>query len=411
MKERSIVQKIVVATRDTPIILLNGARQTGKSTLAKHLLDTGRFDRYLTLDDGITLAAAHHDPEAFIRNLREPTVIDEVQRAPELFRAIKAEIDRDRRPGRFLLTGSADVFLLPTLSESLAGRMEIFTLWPFSQGERDGLREKFIDSVFADRLPPLQPEEGSASLMQRILTGGFPEAAERSDPDRRNAWFRSYITTILQRDIRDLANIEGLSMLPRLLSLLAARSASLLNYSEIARSSGLSQTTLKRYMALLMATFLVREIPAWSGNIGKRLIKAPKLLLTDTGLLASLIGIDELRIDAEPNLTGMLLETFVANELLKQISWSDTRPTLHHFRSQAGQEVDWVLEASDGTIVGIEVKGANRIEPRTFKGLELLAEERPEHFRRGIVLYGGDQVVPFTDTITALPVSALWRMR
>lgn len=410
MKERSITEHMLTAVQDTPVILLNGARQTGKSTLARHFIDTGHFTRYLTLDDSLVLAAAHNDPDGFVRNLREPTIIDEVQRAPELFTAIKAEVDRDRRPGRFFLTGSADVFLLPRLSESLAGRMEIFTLWPFSQGERLGIREKFIDAVFAEELPPLQPEPEKTNRIEQALAGGFPEATERATPERRDAWFRSYITTILQRDVRDLANIEGLSTLPRLLSLLAARSSSLLNASEIARSSGLPLTTLKRYMALLQATFLVREIPAWSGNIGKRLVKAPKLLLTDTGLLASLLGIGPQRIESEPNLWGMLLETFVAGELLKQITWSAIRPALYHFRSQTGTEVDCLLETNDGRIVGIEVKGTNKVEQRAFRGLQFLAEEQPQRFQRGILLYGGDQAVPFSDKIIALPISALWRM-
>lgn len=411
MKSRSISEKISEALQDTPVILLNGARQTGKSTLARHFIEAGHFSQYLTLDDSITLAAAHNDPDGFIRNLSTPTIIDEVQRAPELFTAIKAAVDRDRRPGQFFLTGSADVFLLPQLSESLAGRLEIFTLWPFSQGEKLGVHERFIDLIFDEELPPLQQERTKENLVDQVLVGGFPEATERTSQERREAWFRSYITTILQRDVRELANIEGLSTLPRLLSLLAARSSSLLNYSEIARSSGLPQTTLKRYIALLQATFLVREIPAWSGNIGKRLVKSPKLLVTDTGLLASLIGIGKKRIATEPNLWGMLLETFVANELLRQSTWSRIQPTVYHFRSQTGAEVDCVLEANDGTLVGIEVKGTNRVERRTFNGLQLLAEERPGNFRRGILLYGGDQVIPFSDKIIALPVSALWRMQ
>jgi len=410
MRQRAIAHKIREALTDTPVILLNGGRQTGKSTLARQFVDTGDFGKYLTLDDSTTLEAASSDPGGFVRGLSEPTIIDEVQRVPELFRAIKAEVDRNRRPGRFFLTGSADIFLVPRLSESLAGRVEIFTLWPFSQGEYEGRADGFIDAAFGETLPAMSGDDGTTPLMDRILTGGFPEAAVRTSQERRQAWFQSYITTLLQRDIRDLANIEGLTSLPRLISLMAARSTGIQNYSEISRTSGLPQTTLKRYMALLQATFLLRELPAWSGNIGKRLVKSPKLLITDTGLMASLTGIGRNRVEVEPNLFGRLLETFALNELIKQRTWSRTLPELFYMRSQTGMEVDCVLKRADGTLVGIEIKSAVSIGKAAFRGLNLLAEAQPDRFHRGIVLYSGDQAVQFSDRMIALPVSALWRM-
>lgn len=398
------------ALEDTPVILLNGGRQTGKSTLAREFVEAGMFTQYLTLDDSTTLEAAAGNPDGFIRGLGGPTVIDEVQRVPELFRAIKAEVDRDRTPGRFFLTGSADVFLVPRISESLAGRMEIFTLWPFSQGEFEETSEKFIDTLFSDDLPTAEIGPDAISIAERILRGGFPEAAERKNSDRRQAWFKSYVTTLLQRDIRDLANIEGLTSLPRLLSLLAARSTTIQNYSEISRSAGLPQTTLKRYMALLQATFLLRDVPAWSGNIGKRLVKSPKLTITDTGLMGSLMGIDAARLEIEPNVLGRLTETFVLNELRKQRTWSRTMPDMYYLRSQTGIEVDCILERADGKIVGIEIKSAASVGKQAFKGLTMIAEARPDQFHRGVVLYTGDRIINFSDRMHAVPISALWRM-
>jgi len=293
MIRRNIWNSLAEAMADTPVVLINGARQTGKSTLAKWYTENISGGRYLTLDDATVLAAATQDPAGFLSGLDGPVVLDEIQHAPGLFPAVKAEVDRDRRPGRFLLTGSADVLLLPDLSESLAGRMEILTLWPFSDGEMMESNASFIDQVFSENsVSSPQSPESRQELLQRIIIGGFPEVVSRKDARRRNAWFGSYITTILQRDVRDLANIEHLTLLPRLLSLLATRSSCLLNYSELSRSLALPQSTLKRYMALLETTFLVQLLPPWSANLGKRLVKSPKIMLCDTGLMAYLLGMD-----------------------------------------------------------------------------------------------------------------------
>lgn len=338
-------------------------------------------------------------------------MLDEVQRVPELFLAIKAALDRDRRPGRFLLTGSADVLLLPRLSESLVGRMEILTLWPFSQGELEGVREGFVDAVFSDRLPSLpQRGMGTSELIERVVVGGYPEAVVRSTQARRQAWFSSYVTAILHRDVRDLANIEHLGALPRLLSLLSARITSLLNYSELSRSLGLAQSTLKRYLALLEITFLVQLLPAWSPNLGKRLVKSPKLLLIDTGLAAHLLGLDPKALGSRPELLGPLVENFVAMELKKQIAWSKAQPSMFHLRTGAGQEVDIVLEDASGRVVGIEVKAAATVRPQDFGGLRYLAGLLGDRFLRGIVLYTGDQHVPFGEDLHAVPISSLWEL-
>lgn len=409
MYRRYVAPLVREALRDTPVVLLNGARQTGKSTLVRSGMLRNSAARYLTLDEAGVLAAAEADPVGFLSGFEGPVILDEVQRSPGLFPAIKAEVDHDRRPGRFLLTGSANVLLLPRISESLAGRIEILTLWPLSQGEIEGVEEGFIDAVFSREPISFQQEpEGTSDLLDRILRGGYPEVLGRGSEARRRAWFGSYVTTILQRDVRDFSNIERLTELPRLLSLLAARAASLVNYSELSRSASMSQSTLKRYFSLLEATFLVQTLSAWSSNLGKRLVRSPKLLLCDTGLISSLQGLDAERLAANPVLVGPLLENFVAMELRKQSTWSLTQPRLFHFRTQTGQEVDVVLEDAAGRVVGVEVKAAATVGARDFRGLHALAEASAGRFRRGIVLYAGRTTVPFGKDLYALPVNSLW---
>ncbi|MSQ47764.1 MAG: ATP-binding protein [Deltaproteobacteria bacterium] len=408
---RNLTPALQAALADTPIVLLTGARQTGKSTLVQDIASTTHPARYLTFDDSGALSAVRTDPAGFLAGMDGAVILDEVQRAPELFLALKAAVDRDRRPGRFLLTGSANVLLLPRLAETLVGRMEILTLWPLSQGEIEGRFEGFIDAVFADALPPLKPSsETWTTLLDRLLIGGYPEVLTRATEERRTAWFNSYVTTLLQRDVRDLAQIEGLTSLPRLLTLLATRATALLNFSELSRSIAMPQSTLKRYLALLETTFLLCPLPAWSSNVGKRLVKAPKMGLSDTGLLSALSAIRKERLLAEHGLAGPLLENFVVMELRKQTSWSRTRPQVFHFRTQTGQEVDVVLEDGAGRIVGIEVKASATISTHDFKGLRALAETAGSRFYRGVVLYTGTEPLPFGPQFYALPVSALWEL-
>jgi predicted AAA+ superfamily ATPase len=412
MFTRHLQQSLQAALADTPATLLVGARQTGKSTLCESVAVGEHRARYLTFDDAAVLAAARADPGGFVAGLDTPVVLDEIQRAPELFPALKLAVDRRRQPGRFLLTGSANVLMLPRVAESLAGRMEVLTLWPLSQGEIGGVREGFIDAVFAAALSlPKSPGLSRSEILGRALRGGYPEPLQRSDPRRRRAWFGSYITTILQRDVRDISNIEGLAALPRLLTILGARAASLLNYAELSRSAAMPQSTLKRYIDLLEATFLIRIVPAWSSNRAKRLMKTPRLLLTDTGLLAYLTGLTEARLEEDTNLAGALLENFVAMELTKQASWSEIHPEICHYRTLAGQEVDLVLEGDDGRIVGVEVKASAAIGTGDFKGLASLREASGRRFHRGIVLYTGTEALPFGDKLYALPISALWQLQ
>lgn len=410
MFARHVRPCIEAALADTPVVMLQGPRQSGKSTLASSLIEAMPGGRYLTLDDATVLAAARSDAAGFLSGIAGPAVIDEIQRAPELLVAIKAAVDRDRRPGQFLLTGSADVLLLPTVSESLAGRLERFVLWPLSQGELAGATEHFVDRLFAATQTFNPGKLSRDALIERLLVGGFPVPLSRSSPARRSAWFDSYVATILQRDVRELAAIDRLSDLPRLLTLLAARATGLTNHAEVARTIGLPQTTLKRYMALLEWVFLVRELPAWSGNLSKRLVKAPKLLVTDSGLAAHLTGATRERVSADANLLGPLLENFVAMEVIKQLAWSQTRPTAYHYRSHTGQEVDLVLEDSRGRLVGLEVKARQTVQATDFRGLKDLQAQLPERFVRGVVLYTGTQPVAFGDRLHALPIESLWQV-
>lgn len=409
MFPRHVHDLLTTALADTPVVLLNGARQTGKSTLVQALAaEQGR--RYLTLDDRVVLAAVKNDPAGFIAGLAGPVVMDEVQRAPEMFLDIKAAVDRDRTPGRFLLTGSANVLLLPKLADSLAGRMEVVTLWPLSgaeiAGQADFNRADWLFDGFLDSRPiPACDREG---LVETLLRGGFPEAVSRATAKRRAAWFDGYLQTFLQRDVRELANLEQLTEVPHLLQLLATRSASLLNQAELSRASRLTQTTLKRYLGLLETLFLAVRIPAWARNPGKRLVRSPKLFLPDTGLLAWLLDHTADRLLAQPGLPGHLVETYVACELLKHLAFSGKGLSLWHYRTQAGIEVDFVLEDRLGRLTGIEVKASASIDGADFKGLRHLQETESTAFQRGIVLYAGREIVPFSDRLFAVPLSAWW---
>ena len=407
MRVRHLQVPLERALADTPVVLVNGARQVGKTTLVKRI--GGR--RYVNLDDATVLAAARSDPAGFLDGFPGPLILDEVQKAPELFPAIKAAVDRKRRAGRFLLTGSSDVLSLPRLSESLAGRMEVLGLRPFSQGELEGKREGFVDALFARHLA--SPPVGGLSrreLVDRVARGGYPEAQRRRSSTRRSAWFGAYLTAIVQRDVRDLANIEGLSALPRLLGLLAARSTGTLNVADLSRGAALPQSTLKRYLGLLSATFLVDMVTPWSGNLGKRLVRSPKVSLSDTGLICSLLGLGAPRLAKEPSLFGPLLETFVMLELRKQTAWSRIRPGLFHFRTHTGQEVDLVLEDPAGRLVGIEVKPGATVRAEDFGGLRVLQGAVGNRFARGVVLYTGTESVSFGPRLLALPVESVWRL-
>lgn len=414
-RQRHLLPRIRSALDDTPVVFLQGPRQCGKSTLARELGEREGLGRtYLTLDDGAVFAAARGDADAFVAGLPSRVTLDEIQRAPDLFRAIKRSVDEHRAPGRFLLTGSADALALPNLSESLAGRVEILTLLPFSQGELTGHVEGFVDECFAPSWTagtterPLQ-RVGWNDLVRSITRGGYPEVLERPDEQRRAAWFDAYVTTILQRDVRDIASISQLGELPKLLRLAATRLMGLLNFADLARDAGLSRTTLQRYWALLEATFLVSTLPAYSENLGSRLVKAPKVSFNDTGLASYLLGSSEERLLRDSLMAGPLLEAWVVGELRKQAAWSRTGPTFYHFRTHTQREVDVVMEDRSGELVGIEVKKAQSLKPSHFAGLEHLSTALGRRFRRGVLLYLGQDRVAFGKELWAVPVGAVWQ--
>ena len=408
MYHRNVENSVRDALWDTPVVLLNGARQTGKTTLALKLA-TELSLRYVTLDDATILSAAASDPQGFVRDFSQGVVIDEVQKVTSLFPAIKLAVDSDRRPGRFLLTGSANILLLPRISESLAGRIEVITLMPLSQGELRDRKERFVELLFARRFDTraLDPDF-ETNLPELIVKGGFPEIQKRASQQRRKAWFSSYITTILQRDVRDLAHIEGLTEMPRLLALLASRVGGLLNMSELSRSLAIPGTTLKRYISLLEATFIYQPLAAWSANLGKRLIKSPRIQLVDSGLACLLAGYDETRLAEDATFRGHVFECFVTAELKKQASWSKTSPSIYHYRTASGQEVDVVLEDDRGRLVAVEIKAAASVRKEDFLNIERFAESVGNRFHRGVVVYAGSDAVPFGNNLYAVPVSHLW---
>lgn len=405
MIQRHISGNLDESLADTPVALLTGARQTGKTTLAMEWAGR-RKARYFTLDEAATLAGAASDPQGFIENLEQPAVIDEVQKVPALLPAIKLRVDRDRRPGMFLLTGSANVLTLPKVSESLAGRMEIHRLWPLSQGEIHGRHEDFIATAFSKR-PPRAVSNGLIPLARPITVGGYPEVQKRKG-NRSAAWFGSYISALLQRDVRDLAHVERLTSIPNLLTLLATRSACLLNTSDLTRDARIANSTLKRYLSLLEMIFIAYRLPAWSVNLGKRLVKAPKLMLCDTGLACHLLGADENRLNGDATLKGRLTENFISNELHKQATWSAVSVRIFHFRSASAQEIDFILEDTRGRVVAIEVKASHTVRPEDFHPMRALAESLKSRFIRGILLHDGRQVIPHGANLWSAPFSCLW---
>lgn len=389
--------------------MLLGARQVGKSTLVQELLEPrGASRTYLTLDDRNVLAAAQRDPMGFVSGITGPVTIDEVQRAPEIFSTLKACVDRNRLPGQFILTGSANVLLLPGVADYLVGRMETFVLWPLSQGEIGGTDEKFVDAAFRRQFEQGKSYKRRTDIVQQVTRGGYPEVVRRETVSRRDQWFHSYVDTMLSRDVRDLANIEKLNELPQLLSLLAARVGSLSNFSELSRTSALPQSTLKRYVALFQHLFLIKQIPAWAGNFSKRVAKAPKLYFSDTALCCYLLGLDGDGLAANSRALGAIFENFIVMELCKQISWSETQPSMFHFRAHDQTEVDIVLENRASKIVGIEVKLADELSPKMWQGLARLRDETADKFVTGVVLYSGNTELRVDKNIWAVPIARLW---
>ena len=406
--ERHIRPHVVEALQDTRVVVLLGARQVGKSTLAREIARREHPATALTLDDRATRAAAERDPTGFVADLSTPAVIDEVQRAPDLLLAIKQRVDADERPGQFLLTGSANVLTASTIADALTGRAEYYRLWPFTQGELRGVRERFMEILFAGERPQIAGAPvGSRPAIPMLLAGGYPQANTRTGR-RRLLFFESYVETILQRDLASVARVHEQANMRRLLEALAAVSGSSLNYGGLSRDLGIPVTTLRSHTDLLETLFLVRRIEPWHENRLSRVVKTPKAYVTDTGLLAHLLRVDEHGLARDAAAMGRLFETFVVTELLRQTSWQEEPVRLYHYRDRDGREVDAILERHDGAVIGIEAKAAASVGAGDFSGLTRVRDALGDRFKAGVVLYTGANTVPFGDRLSAVPLEALW---
>lgn len=407
MFRRNIMSNLKKALARSRVVLLNGARQVGKTTLCSELIKDHDFT-YLTFDDEMTYLAAKSNPTGFIADVAKPLILDEVQRVPEIFLAIKQDVDKNPSPGRYLLTGSANPLLLPRLGDSLAGRMEVIDLMPLSQGEINNRTESLIDILFS-KSPLKNPSQvmSKEDVYRKIIIGGYP-SIQHLDDEGRDAWMRNYLNLILQRDIKDLAQIEKLTEIPNLLRILSSRASGLLNTAEVARESKMVAKTVERYLVLLETIFLINRQLSWSTNITQRFIKAPKVYLVDSGLLAYLLDTNLEKALTNSTHMGKIFENFIVGELKKQATWSKTPVTMYHCRTVGGEEVDLVLEDRSGNIVGIEIKCSERVGADDFKGLKYLQNKVPDKFVMGIVFYTGSQCLPFGKNLFALPVNALW---
>lgn len=393
--------RVLDALSDTPVVLVHGPRQVGKSTLVREVAaESGAT--YVTLDDWRVLGFAREDPAGFLRSYPGAIVIDEVQRAPELLLAMKAEIDRDRRPGRFLLTGSANVLTVPKVADSLAGRMEIVDLLPLAEGERSGRSADWLAELFVREARPTSA--GRAVDVVELLRGGFPEPSARSAP-RRDAWFASYVRSLLERDVRDLAQIDGIAQMPRLLKSLAHANGASLNVAALSRESGIPATTLLRYLDLLRTMFLIRDLPAWSSDAGATLAKAPKLHLVDVGLWAHIIGIEERRVRSEDALRLAVLRSTGILECFKASLALPGGFRLFHLRTVRQKEVDLVIEAANGDVVGVQFRES--IPRGAIEGLEFLRELAGRRYVRGVVFHAGEDRMPLAPSIEAVPISEM----
>jgi len=403
---RTIQPRIAQALQDTPVVLIAGPRQAGKTTLVRQFAEQQGL-RYLTLDDELTLLSAREDPVGMIRSL-DRAVIDEIQRAPQLLLAIKKSVDEDRRPGRFLLTGSANLMALPTVADSLAGRMETLLLLPLSQSEIESRAANWIDNVFAGRILKADRPALGEDLVARVLRGGYPEAIARDSAKRRAVWARQYLDALIQRDVRDVSGIEMLDQLPRFLRALAQTAGQMCNYTQLGAQVGLDGKTASRYISVFEQMYLLKRIDVWARNRLNRVIKTPKLQFIDAGLLATLLGLTAEEVQQDRTRFGSVLEAFVFGELLKHVSTADGDYHLMYYRDPDKFEVDIVLENAAGNLVGVEVKAAATVKEGDLRGLKKLAGLAGKQFKLGLLLYDGSETLPLGDNIWAAPLSTLW---
>ena len=403
---------VTAALADTRVVVINGARQTGKSTLARLVMAEYPGAELRYLDEAPLRHAAQADPGLFVRH-EGLLVIDEVQRVPDLFLAIKREVDVDPRPGRFLLTGSARLVGLRDIPDLLPGRSETIELSPLSQGEIDEGPDGFIDAVFQHGVDLSVPPSGLLrdDYLERALLGGYPEAVRRADPGRRGRFFESYISDVINRDVRQLTEIERAADMRRLVNLIAASTSTLANPSSMANRLQFPATTVKRYLDLLDLVFITRRVPAWSSNLATRAVATPKLLLNDSGLAGYLTGMSVKRARHPTAPVGSLMETFVLGELHRQLTFASQPVRLYHYRDRDQYEVDAVLQSASGEIVACEVKAAETVRSEDFRGIERLSRRIGDQLIAGIVLYAGHSPLSFGDRLRAWPISTLWNLQ
>jgi uncharacterized protein len=396
------------------ILTVNGPRTVGKSTLLGQL--AGRLGRpVIDCDDPATRSAVRADPGRFVESA-EPVLIDEYQHVPELLDAIKAQLNRDLRPGRYVLAGSTRYAAVPAAAHALTGRVDIVPVLPLTQGEVDGVRETFVtrllDGDGIEAPPPGKAVATRDEYAQRSTSGGMPVALRRPPGRSRSRWFANYVGLVVDKDVMDISRIRQREMLPRLLGQLAARSGQVLNMVSVAGAIGMERTTAESYVKLLEAVFLVHRLPAWGTTLGSRIVKHPKVHLVDSGVMAWLLNLTPQKIaQADPaTLTeyGHLLETFAVGEILKQVSWSDAPVAVGYYRTEAGDEVDLVLERDDGQVIAFEIKAGTRVNNEDLRGLRLLKDRLGPRLQHAIILYTGEYAYRHDDWNWVLPLSQLW---
>lgn len=404
---RHVHDVLLRALEDTRVVVLLGARQTGKSTLTREIAVHDHPADVVSLDDPALRDAAAADPTGFLAGFPGRVLVDEVQRVPELLLAIKDAVDRDPTPGRFLLTGSANILTAPRVQEALTGRAEYVTLWPFSQAEINGSDGGFVDHLFEGRPPWVKNAPvGREAFAGIVARGGYPEARSRADT-RRRRWYASYIRSLVQRDLREIADAHKLEQVPRLLTVIASRAADLFAPTTMSDKLQLDNSTVQTYTFLLETLFIVRRIQAWTPNLGNREVHKPKIYVSDSGLLAYLLGADERRIATDPQITGRVLENFVAMEIARLREHATTETRQYHYRRDR-DEIDIVLESMSGDITAVEVKAGATIHRSDYRVLVKLRDARADRFVAGVVMYSGPSTIPLADRIWAVPISGLW---
>lgn len=404
---RHVQATVREALADTPVVCLLGPRQCGKSTLAQ-MLEPDRS--YVTLDEEAHHRLAERDPAGFIAGLPERVTIDEIQRAPLLLHEIKRAVDRHRVAGRFLLTGSANLLMLPSVSESLAGRMEIIRMHPLTEAEcEDGAGDflrAFLNGAFKPRIG--RSVDDGMPIEDRLVRGGFPEPRTRSHR-RVRRWHRSYLQAIIERDVRDVARLRNAHELARMLEMLALRTAQLLNVSTLAVDLALNRETVQHYLATLERLFLVQRLPAWHRNATRRLVRSPKIHIVDVGLAATLSDLTADDWFAQRDRMGHLLESFVLQQCMALATWTDPDLRFWHYRDKDQVEVDIVITRGR-KVWGIEVKASSLVDGRDGRGLARLADACGRDFQGGIILHNGTDTLPTGDArVLAVPLRALWR--